>query len=216
MFPAKFEYHAPSSLDEAIKLLSSDGGDAKVLAGGDSLLPLMKVRLAQPSAQEDIGRMRGLSAIKVSGDAVTIGALTTHAQLEASPKLEQRLPPLPGSTAPGARPTARAGSSRPSRASRPTPTPSPGPPSTPPTARRRTTISSPPATIAPTWPASTPAAPWRRPPSRAARRPSATGNLDPPSGEGIAVASPEGDWATLPRLPAPAPPARPPPQPAIR
>jgi aerobic carbon-monoxide dehydrogenase medium subunit len=95
MFPAKFEYHAPSSLDEAIKLLSSDGGDAKILAGGHSLLPLMKLRLAQPSALVDIGRIPGLSGIKVSGDAVTIGALTTHAEIEASQELEQRLPLLP-------------------------------------------------------------------------------------------------------------------------
>src|SRR5438067_254566 len=96
MFPAKFEYHAPSSLDEAIKLLSSDGGDAKVLAGGHSLLPLMKLRLAQPGTLVDIGRIPGLSGIKVSGDAVTIGALTTHAELEASQELIPLLPPRTG------------------------------------------------------------------------------------------------------------------------
>lgn len=92
MFPAKFDYHAPTSLDEAIKLLDQGNGDVKVLAGGHSLLPLMKLRLAQPSALIDITRIEGLSGIRVEGDTVVIGALTTHEMLENSPELRQRLP----------------------------------------------------------------------------------------------------------------------------
>jgi carbon-monoxide dehydrogenase medium subunit len=95
MFPAKFEYHAPTTLDEAVKLLSAGNGDVKILAGGHSLLPLMKLRLAQPQAVVDIGRIDGLAGIKVGGDAVTIGAMTTHATIEASDDLKQRLPLLP-------------------------------------------------------------------------------------------------------------------------
>lgn len=92
MFPAKFDYHAPTSLDEAIKLLDQGNGDVKVLAGGHSLLPLMKLRLAQPSALVDITRIEGLSGIRVEGDTVVIGALTTHEMLESSPELRQQLP----------------------------------------------------------------------------------------------------------------------------
>ena len=95
MFPAKFEYHAPTSLDEAIKLLDEGNGDVKVLAGGHSLLPLMKLRLAQPKALVDIGRIQGLSGIKVTADGVTIGARTTHAEIESSEELKRALPILP-------------------------------------------------------------------------------------------------------------------------
>jgi carbon-monoxide dehydrogenase medium subunit len=94
MFPAKFEYHAPTNLDEAIKLLAEGDGDVKVLAGGHSLLPLMKLRLAQPSALVDIGRIEGLSGISVGQDAVTIGARTTHFEIESSAELKQKLPIL--------------------------------------------------------------------------------------------------------------------------
>ena len=70
MYPAAFEYHAPTSLDEAIKLLADGDGDVKILAGGHSLLPLMKLRLAQPRALVDIGRISGLSGITVGADVV--------------------------------------------------------------------------------------------------------------------------------------------------
>jgi carbon-monoxide dehydrogenase medium subunit len=95
MFPAKFEYHAPTSLDEAIKLLSDGDGDVKVLAGGHSLLPLMKLRLAQPSALVDIGRIEGLAGIKVTGEEVMIGPMTTHFMIESSTELREKLPILP-------------------------------------------------------------------------------------------------------------------------
>src|SRR5687767_15260107 len=94
MFPAKFEYHAPTSLDEAIKLLSDGDGDVKVLAGGHSLLPLMKLRLAQPSAVVYIGNIQELKGIRIDGDRAVIGALTTHAEVARSQELKERLPIL--------------------------------------------------------------------------------------------------------------------------
>jgi carbon-monoxide dehydrogenase medium subunit len=94
MFPAKFDYHAPISLDDAIKLLSEGDGDVKVLAGGHSLLPLMKLRLAQPRAVVDIGKIPGISGINVNGDTVTIGARTTHWEIESSDQLKSSLPIL--------------------------------------------------------------------------------------------------------------------------
>ncbi len=80
--PAEFTYHRPTSLDEAIGLLAKDG-DARPLAGGHSLLPMMKLRLAEPQAIVDIGRIPGLDGIEVEGDALRIGALATHASVAA-------------------------------------------------------------------------------------------------------------------------------------
>ena len=94
MFPAKFDYHAPASLDEAIQLLSKGDGDVRVLAGGHSLLPLMKLRLAQPSAVVYIGNIQELKGIRIDGDRAIIGALTTHAEVARSEELKQRLPIL--------------------------------------------------------------------------------------------------------------------------
>ncbi|MCC7104463.1 MAG: xanthine dehydrogenase family protein subunit M [Chloroflexi bacterium] len=95
MFPATFDYHRPTSLDEALKLLADGDGDVKVLAGGHSLLPLMKLRLTQPRAVVDISRIDGLKGITIGDDSVSIGALTTHATIEGSDELKQRLPILP-------------------------------------------------------------------------------------------------------------------------
>jgi carbon-monoxide dehydrogenase medium subunit len=86
--PAEFEYHSPTSLDEAIGLLS--GEDARALAGGHSLLPLMKLRLAEPGTIVDLGRIPGLDAIEEDGDAVKIGALATHAAVAASDVVRSR------------------------------------------------------------------------------------------------------------------------------
>jgi carbon-monoxide dehydrogenase medium subunit len=80
--PAEFEYHRPASLDEAIGLLA--GEDARALAGGHSLLPLMKLRLAEPGTIVDLGGISGLDAIEEDGDAIRIGALATHAAVGAS------------------------------------------------------------------------------------------------------------------------------------
>jgi carbon-monoxide dehydrogenase medium subunit len=93
MIPANFDYESPVSLSEALSLLASNQ-DAKVLAGGHSLLPAMKLRLAQPAMLIDIGRISGLNYIRESGDTIGIGALTTHAEIAASPLLHQQSPLL--------------------------------------------------------------------------------------------------------------------------
>lgn len=94
MFPAAFEYHRPTSLSEAVQLLNSSGGDAKLLAGGHSLLPLLKLRLAEPKALIDIGRIPGLNNIQAQDGGLAIGALSTHSSLETSDVVRQRLPLL--------------------------------------------------------------------------------------------------------------------------
>ncbi len=94
MYPASFEYHRPSSVAEAVALLARHGDDAKLLAGGHSLIPLMKFRLAQPAHLVDIGRIAGLSGIRVEKDALVIGALTTHQDVESSPAARQAIPLL--------------------------------------------------------------------------------------------------------------------------
>jgi aerobic carbon-monoxide dehydrogenase medium subunit len=88
-----FRYLRPDSLDEALALLAEHGGDAKVLAGGQSLLPLMALRLAAPGIVIDIGRVPGLDRIDVDADgAVTIGALVTHTAAERSAELGEHAP----------------------------------------------------------------------------------------------------------------------------
>jgi carbon-monoxide dehydrogenase medium subunit len=94
MIPAAFEYVAPSSVQEAVGLLQQHGDDAKVLAGGHSLLPIMKFRLAQPRVVVDIGRIPGLDGIRASGQTVTIGALATHDAVEHSALLREKCPLL--------------------------------------------------------------------------------------------------------------------------
>ena len=95
MIPAAFEYVAPTSVQEAIALLQQHGDEAKVLAGGHSLLPIMKFRLAQPKLVVDIGRIPGLDGIARSGDTITIGALATHDAVERSGLLREHCPLLP-------------------------------------------------------------------------------------------------------------------------
>ena len=82
MIPADFAYAAPDSLEEAIRLLSEGGEDAKLLAGGHSLLPLMKLRLAAPSLLVDLRRVPGLAGVEAGAGGVRIGAMTRHAQLQ--------------------------------------------------------------------------------------------------------------------------------------
>jgi carbon-monoxide dehydrogenase medium subunit len=94
MIPASFEYAAPTSLDDALGLLQDHGDDAKILAGGHSLIPLMKLRLAAPAFLVDLGRVPDLAYIRDAGNHVTIGAMTTHHTLEDSDLLRQRLPLL--------------------------------------------------------------------------------------------------------------------------
>jgi len=107
MIPAPFEYQVPKTLEEALRLLEQHGDEAKVLAGGHSLLPLMKLRLAAPRYVIDLGRLRGLSYIRlvpsnVEGEEqghIAIGALTTHAQLETSALLAAKCALLPETAA---------------------------------------------------------------------------------------------------------------------
>jgi carbon-monoxide dehydrogenase medium subunit len=94
VIPAAFDYQRASSAEEAIALVGQHGDDAKLLAGGHSLLPLMKLRLAQPSVLIDIGRISDLSYIRDAGDHIAIGALTRHMDVERSPVLAEHVPLL--------------------------------------------------------------------------------------------------------------------------
>ena len=94
MIPAPFDYKRAGSAAEAISIVGQYGDDAKFLAGGHSLLPLMKLRLAQPAVLVDIARVSDLSYIRDAGDHVAIGALTRHTELEHSSLLQQHVPLL--------------------------------------------------------------------------------------------------------------------------
>ena len=94
MIPAAFDYVRAGSAEEAISLVGQYGDDAKLLAGGHSLLPLMKLRLAQPSVLIDIGRITDLSYIRDAGDHIAIGALTRHMDVEKSAVLAEHVPLL--------------------------------------------------------------------------------------------------------------------------
>src|SRR5262245_20641107 len=91
MIPAEFEYVSAGSVQEAIGLLQQHGDGAKILAGGHSLIPMMKLRLATPAVLVDISKIDGLSGVSRSGNTVTIGALTTHAALEEDASLAESL-----------------------------------------------------------------------------------------------------------------------------
>src|SRR3989338_5475312 len=94
MFPANFGYASPRSLEEALELLNRYGDDAKLLAGGHSLIPAMKLRLARPGYLIDLGRLPGLSGVRIEGDSLSVGALTVHADVASSELVHQRLPGL--------------------------------------------------------------------------------------------------------------------------
>jgi carbon-monoxide dehydrogenase medium subunit len=94
MYSAQFDYERPATVDEAIALLTRHGDDAKLLAGGHSLIPAMKLRLARPKVVVDIGRIANLSYIREAGGAIAIGAMTTHQAIEASTLLRDRSPLL--------------------------------------------------------------------------------------------------------------------------
>jgi aerobic carbon-monoxide dehydrogenase medium subunit len=89
MYPAAFEYHAPATVKDALTLLAKLE-DAKILAGGHSLVPMMKLRLAQPKNIIDLRKVSGLTGIKEEGGAVAIGAMTTHWAVESSPVLKSK------------------------------------------------------------------------------------------------------------------------------
>src|ERR1041384_1192945 len=94
MYPANFEYLRPNGIDDAIELLRRYGDDAKLLAGGQSLVPMMKLRVARPKYLIDIHRIADLSYIREDGGAIRIGATTRHVEIEESPPLAAKLPPL--------------------------------------------------------------------------------------------------------------------------
>ncbi|ODU98073.1 MAG: carbon monoxide dehydrogenase [Rubrivivax sp. SCN 70-15] len=94
MIPPAFDYHAPRSVGEALSLLGTLGSDAKLLAGGHSLLPMMKLRFAQPAHLIDLNRIPALRGIREEGGDIVIGAMTVENELIASPLLRARLPLL--------------------------------------------------------------------------------------------------------------------------
>ena len=93
--PAAFDYHVAKSVDEAIALMQQYGDDAKFLAGGHSLLPTMKLRLAQPAHLIDLGRIQGLSYVREEDGAVAVGAMTTYVTIGNSDVVRQNFPVLP-------------------------------------------------------------------------------------------------------------------------
>jgi carbon-monoxide dehydrogenase medium subunit len=94
MIPGSFEYYAPRSLGDAVTFLKEHRDDVKILSGGQSLLPLMKMRLSKPAFIVDIGRIPGLDGITEENNHLVIGALVTHAQIENSPLLKDKCPLL--------------------------------------------------------------------------------------------------------------------------
>ena len=94
MIPAAFDYHAPEGLDEALSLLGEHGMDAKLLAGGQSLIPMMRFRLAEPGVLVDLNRVPGLDGLREEDGTLRIGAMTRHAEVEASELVQSRYPLL--------------------------------------------------------------------------------------------------------------------------
>ena len=94
MYPAPFDYVATDSLDEALAVLAERGDEAKVLAGGQSLIPLLKLRFASPEVLVDINRIAGLDTLAEDGGALRIGALVRHKTCERSQLLRDRYPVL--------------------------------------------------------------------------------------------------------------------------
>jgi carbon-monoxide dehydrogenase medium subunit len=107
MIPASFDYVRPSTVDDAVAALAAAGEDAKVLAGGQSLLPLLRLRLAYPSTLVDIGRVDGLRGVRRDGDQLVIGALTTHHDIVHDPVIREHCPVLAQATATVADPAVR-------------------------------------------------------------------------------------------------------------
>ena len=95
MIPPAFDYHAPQSVADAVKLLASLGSDAKLLAGGHSLLPMMKLRFAEPAHLIDLNRIAALRGIREEGGTIVIGAMTVENDLIASSLLKAKLALLP-------------------------------------------------------------------------------------------------------------------------
>jgi carbon-monoxide dehydrogenase medium subunit len=92
VYPAEFEYFAPATIDEALQLLQRYGDDAKILAGGQSLLPMMKLRIATPRYLIDVNGIEALTGFRREGDRLVIGALCRHGEMAASPLVREHLP----------------------------------------------------------------------------------------------------------------------------
>jgi aerobic carbon-monoxide dehydrogenase medium subunit len=92
MYPASFQYHTPESLEEAVRLLGQHGDDAKLLAGGHSLIPLLKLRFAQPGHLIDLRKVPAISGIAEVEGAIVIGAMTTHRTVASSDLVKQKTP----------------------------------------------------------------------------------------------------------------------------
>jgi aerobic carbon-monoxide dehydrogenase medium subunit len=92
MIPPSFEYLRPNTIPEAVKLLEQHGDEAKILSGGQSLIPMMKLRLARPAYLIDINRIKGLSYVREEGGFLKIGGLTREAELEAAPLIQSKYP----------------------------------------------------------------------------------------------------------------------------
>jgi carbon-monoxide dehydrogenase medium subunit len=87
VIPAAFDYKAPTTVDEAVRAISEAGEDGKVMAGGQSLLPVLRLRMAAPETVIDLGRVAGLSGVREDGDALVIGAMTTHYEITRDPMI---------------------------------------------------------------------------------------------------------------------------------
>jgi carbon-monoxide dehydrogenase medium subunit len=92
MIPVAFDYASPSTVEEAVSALSGAGEDGKILAGGQSLLPVLRLRLAAPATVIDLGGVAALRGIRVDGDELVIGAMTTHAEVAGSPLVRSEAP----------------------------------------------------------------------------------------------------------------------------
>lgn len=107
MIPSAFDYAAPATVAEALDVLAAAGDDAKLLAGGQSLIPVMKLRLADPAMVIDLGRVGELSGVRDDGDALLIGAMTTHHQIATDPLVAAHVPLLAKAAATVADPQVR-------------------------------------------------------------------------------------------------------------
>jgi carbon-monoxide dehydrogenase medium subunit len=107
MIPSAFDYAAPATVAEALGLLADAGDDVKLLAGGQSLIPVMKLRLADPAMVVDLGRIGELSGVRDDGDALLIGAMTTHHQIATDPLIAAHVPLLANAAATDADPQVR-------------------------------------------------------------------------------------------------------------
>jgi len=92
VIPAPFDYHVADSVDHAVELLAQQGADAKLLAGGHSLIPAMRFRISRPSALVDLGRLSALRGVSDEGTRLSIGALTSHAAVAADPLVREHCP----------------------------------------------------------------------------------------------------------------------------